>query len=383
FSAAAATNESKQEAIEVTTDKLVITDIDPNPVQVNLPMSVTVQLQDYLGNPKAVSGSALQVNLSKAVGSGNMAGTTTGIIPVGSNSVVITGVAYDADEPGVQILAKDNAAAKTAGISAPIDVLPVAPAGQGSGLTFSNIQSTSVDVEFNLPGANENAILVVRAGSQIEDLPVDGTTYYANSIFGAGSSIGEGSVVYKVIANTADPINLTVTGLAPNTDYYFRIFTYDGNNGNEAYNSIVGAFTARKVTTTGSNDDDAEFGNNDTWANAKPIGTNTPVKGTIDSETDVDWYSFSVTNAAPNVRMVLQNLPANYNVELYDADQRRIRRGIRLSTSNEAQVINSLPAGTYTVRVYGNDGAYSEDDTSDYYILKVSTFTDEIFSVTP
>jgi hypothetical protein len=158
------------------------------------------------------------------------------------------------------------------------------------------------------------------------------------------------------------------------------VFEYNGAIGTENYKTTAAKQNPNAQTTTGTIDDDATLGSNDTESTSKSIGTNTPVRGTIKSATDVDWFNFTVTNASPNVRAILNGLPADYNVEIYDTDGTRMRRGIRVSTNPEAQVINYLPAGTYLVKIYGVDGAF---DATNTYTLKVNTKSDEIFSVTP
>ena len=57
--------------------------------------------------------------------------------------------------------------------------------------------------------------------------PFSGINYGANSNFGNGDAVGGGFVVYSGIANgTGNAASTTVTGLSPNTTYYFYIFEY-------------------------------------------------------------------------------------------------------------------------------------------------------------
>jgi hypothetical protein len=136
--------------------------------------------------------------------------------------------------------------------------------------------------------------------------------------------------------------------------------------------------SSRSATTTSATDDDVAYGSNNTIETAKPIGANSAVKGTIADATDEDWFSFMVTSAASNIRVKLTGVPANYNLELYNADNRRVRRATLTGHASEYVVINNLDAGTYSIRIYGVDGA----NDSDPYTVEVQTRDTEIFSVT-
>jgi hypothetical protein len=188
--------------------------------------------------------------------------------------------------------------------------------------------------------------------------------------------------VYKGLETGGTAV--TISGLAPNTIYYFRGFSYGAAvAGTEKYLTFASALNPVNFTTGGSStyDDDTDYGTNNTMATAKPIGANSPIKGTIKSATDEDWFSFTITNSAPNLRarLTLSAFLGNYNVELYNVDGRRLRRGTRLTNNNENQVINDLEPGTYLVRILGVDGAF---DATNYYTLQLTTDGNEIYSVT-
>lgn len=367
-------------ALATNLDKVVITDISPNPVASGFPFTITAQLQDQYGNPKQVAtgDGAQTVSVVTNLGSALTGTTVTGVIPEGSNSIAITGVTISATNgsSGNQLKATVSPGTYQAGISEKLDVIADLPASQANTITLTTGSSANTSLTMGVT-STPSCIVVARAGSAISDLPADGTTYIANSIFGAGSIIGDGAVVYK----GTTVANLEVTGLAPNTTYHFRAFAYNGSDGNEKYMTFPAANNPKSTTTSGTGvDDDVIFGSNDTWATSKTIGTNASITGTINSSTDDDWFNFSVTDAAPNIKIRLTGLPADYNIEIYDENQVMIRRGIRTSTGSEGPVINALPPGTYTVKVYGKDGVYSATDT---YTLKVTTKGSEIYSITP
>jgi hypothetical protein len=108
---------------------------------------------------------------------------------------------------------------------------------------------------------------------------------------------------------------------------------------------------------------------NETQATAKTIAVNTDIRAMIGIATDIDWFKFSNTNKNKNIRITLANLPANYDVALFNAAGTQL--GISQNTGNADEMItyNTSAVGTYYVKVYGSSGAY---DPIACYKLKAS-----------
>ena len=85
--------------------------------------------------------------------------------------------------------------------------------------------------------------------------------------------------------------------------------------------------------------------------------TNTWLKDTISSSTDVDWFKFSVA-AGTRAQLILGNLPADYDMALYSTCSTLLASSTRPSREFE-ELYRHLPAGKYRVRVFGFDGARS------------------------
>ena len=124
---------------------------------------------------------------------------------------------------------------------------PSEPTVQASNLQFTTITNTEADFSWNF-GNGTDAIVVVKAVSAVDQLPIDGSTYTASSVFGLGDELVVASgnyVVYKGPETT-----VTVTGLSPGTSYHVRAFEYNGNSGSENYLTATAVNNPNSFTTT-------------------------------------------------------------------------------------------------------------------------------------
>jgi hypothetical protein len=102
-------------------------------------------------------------------------------------------------------------------------------------IASSNLAITKTDgKELSLSWTNGNGqrrIIVAKQGSNVTAVPVNGTDYNANGVFGSGQQLAPGEyVVYDDNFNAA-----TISGLNPATTYYFKIFEYDGTGSTTTY----------------------------------------------------------------------------------------------------------------------------------------------------
>ncbi len=109
------------------------------------------------------------------------------------------------------------------------------PTSKSTGLTFSNVTANSMQLTWTKPssGGGDYSLVVVGTADPTTT-PTDTNTYTASTVYGSGSAIGSGSsvgyVVYKEDGNT-----VTVTGLVPNTQYYARVYEFNGSSAKENY----------------------------------------------------------------------------------------------------------------------------------------------------
>ncbi|MFN3404242.1 MAG: immunoglobulin domain-containing protein [Cytophagaceae bacterium] len=104
------------------------------------------------------------------------------------------------------------------------------PTTAASSVAFSNVTSSGFTLSWT-NGNGSGRLVLIKQASPVNSSPVDNVTYTANAQYGSGTQIGSGNFV--AYAGTGNSVN--ITGMAPNTDYYIRIFEYNGTAGSENY----------------------------------------------------------------------------------------------------------------------------------------------------
>lgn len=162
-------------------------------------------------------------------------------------------------------------------------------------------------------------------------------------------------------SGTVSTTSAQATGLTANTQYEFQVQAVCG--------STTGAYSASSnfTTSSGSTCTDVYEPNNSSSA-YKTIAVNTNITGLISSTTDTDWFRFTTTSPNTNIRATLSNLPADYDMTLYNSRVRSLASSTNGGTANETIIRNSSSATTYYLRIYGYNGAFS---TSQCYNLRV------------
>jgi hypothetical protein len=107
---------------------------------------------------------------------------------------------------------------------------------------------------------------------------------------------------------------------------------------------------------------------NNSFAKAVQIPLDTDIFGTISSSTDKDLYKFNVVTAG-NFTLTLTQLPADYDLVLYDSTQTLIKSSRKTGTTDEI-IQRNLSVGLYYVKVIAD--SLNFNPTSCYKLL-VST----------
>lgn len=127
-------------------------------------------------------------------------------------------------------------------VAVPLAAEPTVP----SQLTVSNLTSTRLLLTATGGNGAKHLILAHFNGNVNQD-PVDATTYSASSTFGQGTALGPDADNFVVYAATGDTV--TVLGLRPNTPYSFAVYDYNDNNTPYAENYLTTASDTLSLTT--------------------------------------------------------------------------------------------------------------------------------------
>lgn len=97
---------------------------------------------------------------------------------------------------------------------------------------------------------------------------------------------------------------------------------------------------------------------NNTQATAGTITIGTNTNALIATSTDQDYYKFNVVTGT-NITVSLSALPFDYDLQLLNSAGTVVGSSANGGTTNETITYNNATGGTYTVRVYGFNGAFS------------------------
>lgn len=152
---------------------------------------------------------------------------------LGVNTGNITNTSTGANNPNVSVTGK---------------VLDAEPTTQGS-ITIGTVTNSTIQVTLTA-GNGAKQLLAIHALTPVANDPVDGTTYTANTAYGAGSNLGANTyVVFNgVSGNGGAPI--TITGLTVATTYHFAVYEFnDGGGISGAENYLVTTPGTANATT--------------------------------------------------------------------------------------------------------------------------------------
>lgn len=130
-----------------------------------------------------------------------------------------------------------------------------------------------------------------------------------------------------------------------------------------AWNAVGVAETAPPPPCTDN------FEPNESITAAATISTNTDFTAKITTTTDKDWFKFSTVLGSTNISVSLTNLPADYDVRLYNSAGTQVAISQNGGTTSETIKYNTNAAGNYSLQVYGYNGVNS----TSCYLLKVNT----------
>ena len=242
---------------------------------------------------------------------------------------------------------------------------------------FSNGQVSRMQALFAAGGARTSLLTSNGCGTPTPVLCGAITNLASSSITQTGATISwaavTGATGYVLQYRPASSTVWTTVNVATTS------FAITGLTAGTAYNVQVqsvcsagnGSFAAINFTTTSATTSCTDtFESNNTTGTAKTIAVNTNITARIGSSTDLDWFRFSNTSAARNIRIDLTGLPADYDVRLYNPSGTQVGISQNGGTTSEVITFNTTITGTWRIQVYGYQGAFN---STLCYTLRAST----------
>ena len=163
-------------------------------------------------------------NWSDVPNSSPYSGYNTTTLTINPLSVSMNGYQY-------KLLSSNACETDIASNSATLNILATEPTTQASAIQFIEIGNSYVKIKWT-NGSGSNRIVLCKSGnvSDLTELPVDGTGYTGNMIFGSGSRIDSAYVVANTDKDTA-----SIYGLTYNTTYAFKVIEYNGSGSSANY----------------------------------------------------------------------------------------------------------------------------------------------------
>jgi len=112
---------------------------------------------------------------------------------------------------------------------------------------------------------------------------------------------------------------------------------------------------------------------NDSKTTAALIPTNEEIHALIGTTLDVDYFKVLISEPSNNLRVILFNLPKDYNLFVYNKANQKIGTSKNKFQVPDTVTLNGLSIGTYWIKVRGKAGAY---DPSHCYSMIALTSSD-------
>ncbi|MBL7742297.1 MAG: T9SS type A sorting domain-containing protein [Chitinophagaceae bacterium] len=128
-------------------------------------------------------------------------------------------------------------------VSVSFNVQAAAPTVPSSNLSFNAIDGGYFNLGWTA-GNGSRRLIICKAGGPVTFVPQNGVDYTENTIFGSGQQVAPGEYVIYDHFSTS----FFLTGLTPATQYFFRIYDYNGTGAAIEY--LTNVFLSGSATTS-------------------------------------------------------------------------------------------------------------------------------------
>ncbi len=170
---------------------------------------------------------------------------------------------------------------------------------------------------------------------------------------------GVGDSNWILTSSTSNAV--TINGLTASKSYEFQVSTVC-STGNTSY-SASASFTTLAVAPSCIN----AYETNETQATAASISNNVNISAGIGSSSDIDYYKFTTTSTG-NINISLTTLPADFDILLYNSAGTQIGSSAAAGTTSESIVLSNQVAGTYYIKIFGYNSAFSNTTCYTLYV---------------
>ena len=199
------------------------------------------------------------------------------------------------------------------------------------------------------------AACVTPTGAAVSGITSNSATITWNAVAGAQAYKvqykASTATTYSLVTSTTN--TYVMTGLTAGTTYSCQVQTVCSSS------LLSPMTTAATFTTIANSTCNDTYEANETQSASKAIATGASITAKIGTSTDIDWFSFANTSAAKNIQVVLSNLPADYDLYLYNSAGTLLTSSLNASTTSETVKYNNGAVGTYYVKVIGYNSAFS------------------------
>ena len=150
--------------------------------------------------------------------------------------------------------------------------------------------------------------------------------------------------------------------LQPSTRYDVRVRTVCQNAAMSVPTDVSHFQTLKKINIIAPPTDDCSdlFEPNNARLTAKQIPTNATTNAQIGDARDRDWFSIK-TPVGSTVKLRLSNLPADYDLKLFDANTQLVASSENMGTADENISFQTVRGqDSLFIMVYGYNGAFSQ-----------------------